>query len=235
MWTPLPAHDRDSIALALSDYPRSRVDGMPTPRRAASGARERYVTRKHEPVDQHRRPRPGRRDRVLVDRRRYRRAEHETRRLSSRGAPGRSLSSGRPKAGPGGRGRLGAVAISSSRNREGRDGFAALAMTMRLSRCDRVSCYTAAFGPSVTRRLRPEVAELDGWPARRYLLQKSPGSLGAAGGRSVRPWIVSDRVRGPRLRRDRRSRSSAVMSGDRHRDCGFGQRLWGSMRAGMAR
>ena len=40
---------------------------------------------------------------------------------------------------------------------------------------------TAAFGLSVTRRLRPEVAELDGWPARLYLLQKSPVSLRLAG------------------------------------------------------
>ena len=41
-----------------------------------------------------------------------------------------------------------------------------------------IAFYTAAFGPSVTRRLGPEVAELDGRPARLHLLQKSPGSLG---------------------------------------------------------
>jgi hypothetical protein len=61
----------------------------------------------------------------LVRHRRCRPAEHETHRVSSRGAPGQSLSSGRPKAGPGGRGRLGVVAISSSRSREGRDCFVA--------------------------------------------------------------------------------------------------------------
>ncbi len=46
-----------------------------------------------------------------------------------------------------------------------------------------IEFYTAAFGLSVTRRLGPEVAELDGWPARLHLLQKSAGSLGAAAGR----------------------------------------------------
>jgi hypothetical protein len=35
----------------------------------------------------------------------------------------------------------------------------------------------------VTRRLGPEAAELAGWPARLYLLQKPAGSLGAAGDR----------------------------------------------------
>ncbi len=42
-----------------------------------------------------------------------------------------------------------------------------------------VAFYTAAFGLEVTRRFGQEGAELGGWPARLYLLQKPEGSLGA--------------------------------------------------------
>jgi predicted enzyme related to lactoylglutathione lyase len=40
--------------------------------------------------------------------------------------------------------------------------------------------YTDAFGLTVTRRYGADGAELDGWPARLYLLQKPEGSVGAA-------------------------------------------------------
>jgi predicted enzyme related to lactoylglutathione lyase len=39
--------------------------------------------------------------------------------------------------------------------------------------------YVAAFGLKVTRRLGLSVVELDGWPARLYLLEKAAGSVGA--------------------------------------------------------
>jgi len=40
--------------------------------------------------------------------------------------------------------------------------------------------YTQAFGLTVTRRFGTGAAELSGWPARLYLLQKAKGSAGAA-------------------------------------------------------
>ena len=43
-----------------------------------------------------------------------------------------------------------------------------------------VAFYTEAFGLTVTRRFGADGAELDGWPARLYLPQKSEGSVGAA-------------------------------------------------------
>jgi len=43
-----------------------------------------------------------------------------------------------------------------------------------------IAFYTEAFGLTVTRRFGTDGAELDGWPARLYLLQKSEGSAGAA-------------------------------------------------------
>lgn len=43
-----------------------------------------------------------------------------------------------------------------------------------------VAFNTEAFGLAVTRRFGADGAELDGWPARLYLLQKSEGSVGAA-------------------------------------------------------
>ena len=43
-----------------------------------------------------------------------------------------------------------------------------------------VAFYTRAFGLFVSRRLGPEVAELSGLPIKLYLLQKPPGSIGAA-------------------------------------------------------
>ena len=46
-----------------------------------------------------------------------------------------------------------------------------------------VAFYTGAFGLNVTRRLGAEAAELSGWPARVYLLQKPADSPGAAGDR----------------------------------------------------
>jgi predicted enzyme related to lactoylglutathione lyase len=42
-----------------------------------------------------------------------------------------------------------------------------------------VAFYTGAFGLAVTRRFAAGGAELSGWPARLYLLEKSDGSLGA--------------------------------------------------------
>jgi len=42
-----------------------------------------------------------------------------------------------------------------------------------------IAFYTGAFGLTLTRRLGPEAAELSGWPARIYLLQKPVGSVGA--------------------------------------------------------
>jgi predicted enzyme related to lactoylglutathione lyase len=46
-----------------------------------------------------------------------------------------------------------------------------------------IAFYADAFGLTVTRRLGPEAAELAGWPARLYLLQKPAGSIGAANDR----------------------------------------------------
>lgn len=43
-----------------------------------------------------------------------------------------------------------------------------------------IAFYTEAFGLTVTRRFGADGAELDGWPARLYLLQKPEGSVGAA-------------------------------------------------------
>ncbi|MBV8104290.1 MAG: VOC family protein [Hyphomicrobiales bacterium] len=43
-----------------------------------------------------------------------------------------------------------------------------------------IAFYTRAFGLAVSRRLGAEAAELSGLPARLYLLQKLPGSIGAA-------------------------------------------------------
>jgi predicted enzyme related to lactoylglutathione lyase len=43
-----------------------------------------------------------------------------------------------------------------------------------------IAFYGEAFGLTVTRRLGAEAAELGGWPARLYLLQKPEGSLAAA-------------------------------------------------------
>ncbi len=44
-----------------------------------------------------------------------------------------------------------------------------------------IAFYSEAFGLTVTRRLGPFVAELEGWPARLYLLEKAAGSIGAGG------------------------------------------------------
>jgi predicted enzyme related to lactoylglutathione lyase len=49
-----------------------------------------------------------------------------------------------------------------------------------------VTFYTHAFGLSVRRRLGQSVAELAGWPAAVFLLQKEAGSVGA--GRSLRTY-----------------------------------------------
>jgi predicted enzyme related to lactoylglutathione lyase len=49
-----------------------------------------------------------------------------------------------------------------------------------------IAFYTEAFGLAVTRRFGAEGAELGGWPARLYLLQKTEGSLGA--GASLRRY-----------------------------------------------
>lgn len=43
-----------------------------------------------------------------------------------------------------------------------------------------VAFYAGAFGLTVSRRFGTEAAELSGWPVRLYLLQKRPGSRGAA-------------------------------------------------------
>src|SRR4051812_48236369 len=42
-----------------------------------------------------------------------------------------------------------------------------------------VAFYTQAFGLTVTRRFGTDGAELSGWPARVYLLEKPEGSFGA--------------------------------------------------------
>src|SRR5260370_41638244 len=42
-----------------------------------------------------------------------------------------------------------------------------------------IEFYENAFGLTVTRRLGAEAAELSGWPARLYLLEKQAGSVGA--------------------------------------------------------
>ena len=65
-----------------------------------------------------------------------------------------------------------------------------------------IAFYGEAFGLRVTRRLGPEAAELSGWPARLYLLQKPAGSLGAGSSRRAydRHWtpvhldVVVDRI-----------------------------------------
>jgi predicted enzyme related to lactoylglutathione lyase len=49
-----------------------------------------------------------------------------------------------------------------------------------------IAFYGDAFGLRVSRLLGAEAAELRGWPARVYLLQKSAGSLGA--GKSQRTY-----------------------------------------------
>jgi predicted enzyme related to lactoylglutathione lyase len=49
-----------------------------------------------------------------------------------------------------------------------------------------IAFYGDAFGLRVSRRLGPEAAELTGWPARLYLLQKPAGSPGA--GKSQRAY-----------------------------------------------
>jgi predicted enzyme related to lactoylglutathione lyase len=46
-----------------------------------------------------------------------------------------------------------------------------------------IAFYTAAFGLYVSRRLGSGAAELAGWPARLYLLEKQAGSMGAGGDR----------------------------------------------------
>jgi predicted enzyme related to lactoylglutathione lyase len=53
-----------------------------------------------------------------------------------------------------------------------------------------VTFYTEAFGLTVTRRFGAAGAELSGWPARLYLLEKSEGSVGAEEGprRYGRHW-----------------------------------------------
>jgi predicted enzyme related to lactoylglutathione lyase len=53
-----------------------------------------------------------------------------------------------------------------------------------------IAFYGEAFGLRVTRRLGPEAAELSGWPARLYLLQKPAGSTGAGSSRRTydRHW-----------------------------------------------
>jgi uncharacterized glyoxalase superfamily protein PhnB len=53
-----------------------------------------------------------------------------------------------------------------------------------------IAFYRDAFGLRVTRRLGPEAAELGGWPARVYLLQKPAGSPAAGNSRRdyVRHW-----------------------------------------------
>jgi predicted enzyme related to lactoylglutathione lyase len=53
-----------------------------------------------------------------------------------------------------------------------------------------IAFYGDAFGLRVTRRLGPAAAELSGWPARVYLLQKPAGSPGAAKSRRTynRHW-----------------------------------------------
>lgn len=40
--------------------------------------------------------------------------------------------------------------------------------------------YREAFGLAAARRLGPKVVEMTGWPVRLYLLEKPPGTLGAA-------------------------------------------------------
>jgi predicted enzyme related to lactoylglutathione lyase len=42
-----------------------------------------------------------------------------------------------------------------------------------------IAFYVDAFGLTVTRRLGLSVVELEGWPARLYLLEKAAGSVGA--------------------------------------------------------
>jgi predicted enzyme related to lactoylglutathione lyase len=42
-----------------------------------------------------------------------------------------------------------------------------------------IAFYSEAFGLAVARRLGPAVAEMSGWPARLYLLEKAAGSVGA--------------------------------------------------------
>ncbi len=42
-----------------------------------------------------------------------------------------------------------------------------------------IAFYGEAFGLTPTRRLGPSVAEMSGWPARLYLLEKAAGSVGA--------------------------------------------------------
>jgi predicted enzyme related to lactoylglutathione lyase len=49
-----------------------------------------------------------------------------------------------------------------------------------------IAFYTEAFGLTVTRQFGAKAAELEGWPARLYLLQQPEGSLGA--GESVRRY-----------------------------------------------
>jgi len=44
-----------------------------------------------------------------------------------------------------------------------------------------IAFYRDAFGLTVARRFGADVAELNGWPVRLYLLQKPAGSPGAAG------------------------------------------------------
>jgi predicted enzyme related to lactoylglutathione lyase len=49
-----------------------------------------------------------------------------------------------------------------------------------------IAFYSGAFGLTVTRRFGAQGAELSGWPARLYLLQKPEGSVGA--GQSPRDY-----------------------------------------------
>ena len=53
-----------------------------------------------------------------------------------------------------------------------------------------VAFYTAAFGLRLLRRLGSDAAELSGWPAPLFLLQKADGSIGAGSSRRTyaRHW-----------------------------------------------
>ena len=72
-----------------------------------------------------------------------------------------------------------------------------------------VAFYTRAFGLNVTRQLGAGVAELSGLPARLYLLQKPPGSIGAG--------TPLDPDRGRRLRARRIPRVPRQRGGHRAR------------------
>ena len=48
-----------------------------------------------------------------------------------------------------------------------------------------IEFYENAFGLTVTRRLGAEAAELSGWPARLYLLEKQAGSVGQKTARAI--------------------------------------------------